>query len=346
MRQSHCPWLAAAVLALCGTPAFTQTPPPKPPTPPQTARENLAAPTGVAATVNGQPILEAAVQRGLERVPPDKRAQARPEILDFLIDNALIEQHLKQLSINVETKEIDKKIEDMKAEVKKQGKEFAKVLQDIKLTEAELREHITADLRWDKFALKEATEAKLRELFTANREMFDGSMVRARHILLVPPANDAQAGEKAVTQLKEFKKQIEAKVAEGLAKLPKTTDNLAREKARTTLLDDAFAAVAKEKSACPSKQQGGDVSWFQRAGFMVEPFSKTAFALKPFEMSDVVKTQFGYHLILVTDRKPGRDVKFEAVKDDVREIFCDRLRESIVSQVRQRSKIVITPAAR
>ena len=55
---------------------------------------------------------------------------------------------------------------------------------------------------------------------------------------------------------------------------------------------------------------------FQGVGFMVEPFSRPAFALKPFEMSAPVKTQFGYHLILVTDRKPGRDVKFEEVEGD------------------------------
>ena len=76
------------------------------------------------------------------------------------------------------------------------------------------------------------------------------------------------------------------------------------EKKRQTLLDEAFAALAKEKSACPSKLKGGDVDWFQGVGFMVEPFSRAAFALKPFEMSEPIKTPFGYHLILVTDRKP------------------------------------------
>ena len=76
-----------------------------------------------------------------------------------------------------------------------------------------------------------------------------------------------------------------------------------REKARCKLIDDAFAEEAKKLSACPSKIQGGDVGWFDRTGVMVESFAKTAFALQPYQMSDVVQTQFGYHLILLTERR-------------------------------------------
>ena len=52
---------------------------------------------------------------------------------------------------------------------------------------------------------------------------------------------------------------------------------------------------------------------------MVEPFAKAAFALKPYEMSEVVKSPFGYHLILTVERKPGREVKFEDMKDVAKE---------------------------
>jgi peptidyl-prolyl cis-trans isomerase C len=78
---------------------------------------------------------------------------------------------------------------------------------------------------------------------------------------------------------------------------------------------------------------------------MVEPFAKAAFALKPHEMSDVVSTQFGHHLILVTERKAGKETKFEEVKEEVKEVYCERLRQDLCAQLRQRSKIVITPAA-
>jgi peptidyl-prolyl cis-trans isomerase C len=77
---------------------------------------------------------------------------------------------------------------------------------------------------------------------------------------------------------------------------------------------------------------------------MVEPFARAAFALKPYEMSDVVATKFGYHLILVTDRRPGRDTKYEDVKEVVKEVYSDRLRENLAGQLRPNAKIVITPA--
>jgi len=73
---------------------------------------------------------------------------------------------------------------------------------------------------------------------------------------------------------------------------------------------------------------------------MVEPFSKAAFALRPFQMSDIVQTQFGYHLILLLDRKPGKDVKFEDVKANVKDVYLDRMRESLVQGLRSKARIV------
>jgi peptidyl-prolyl cis-trans isomerase C len=129
-----------------------------------------------------------------------------------------------------------------------------------------------------------------------------------------------------------------------MAKLPPTTDNLAKEKARIAILDETFAIIAKDKSTCPSKDQGGDVGWFTRDGVMVENFSKTAFGLTPYLLSDPVKTQFGYHLILTTEKKPGKEVKFEELKGEAKEYFAEKLRERMSEHVRKFSKITIYPA--
>ncbi len=152
-------------------------------------------------------------------------------------------------------------------------------------------------------------------------------------------AKDAQV------KLTAIRKQIDDEVAAEMAKLPASTDNLAREKERMKLLDKSFAAAAAKDSTCPSKASGGDLGdWFPRVGKMVEPFARAAFALKPYEMSDIVVTEFGYHLILAVDSKPGREVKFEDVKPFVLEVYGERLREAIVSSYKPRSKIEIQAA--
>jgi peptidyl-prolyl cis-trans isomerase C len=128
-----------------------------------------------------------------------------------------------------------------------------------------------------------------------------------------------------------------------MAKQPPAPDALAKEQARAKLLDEAFAAAARDKSACPSKEQGGDVGSFYRVSNMVEPFARAAFALKPYQMSDLVRTQFGFHLILVLERQPGKDVKFDELKEDVKAVYAERLRESLVAQLRPRASIVLSP---
>jgi hypothetical protein len=350
MRSAVGTCLAALLGAwLCATASAQQQPAPLPPSAPPQQAAPLAAPTGLAATVNGQPITETAVQRGLKRVDPARHAEARPEIVNFLVDNAIIDQYLLQLNQPADPKEVAARLERIKADIKKitdtrPEQTFEKVLKDLLLTEDELKAQISADIRWDRYASAQATDKVLQEFFNTNKEIFDGSMVRARHILLTAPTGNAQAAEQAKSQLAGFKQQIDKEVADGLAKLPPGGDALTREQARTKLLEDSFVVLATKHSSCPSKAQGGDVDWFPRAGGMVEPFAKAAFALKPYQMSDLVQTQFGFHLILVTDRKPGKETKFEDVKDEVKEVYCDRLREAVCAQLRPRATIVVNPA--
>jgi parvulin-like peptidyl-prolyl isomerase len=309
------------------------------------ADSRVSAPaTAVAATVNGQPIPEIALARSLRGVPAAKQAEARKEILDYFIDNVLLDQYLQQVRVEVAAQDVDARFRELRDGVIKNGQTFEKFLEQTMLTEELLRAEITAFLRWEKYCEAQINDKELRDLFNKNQEMFDGSMVRARHILLTPPTGDAQAAERGKQRLTQFKEQVEAEAAKGLAQLPQGTDNLAREQTRCRLYEDAFAALARRESACPSKEQGGDLGWFPRSGSMVEPFASAAFALKPYTLSDVVATPFGYHLILLTGRRPGKETKFDDVKEVVREAYCDRLRESLCSKLRPQAKIVIHQA--
>ncbi|MCI0456785.1 MAG: peptidylprolyl isomerase [Gemmataceae bacterium] len=316
-------------------PASTPVPAPTPPAPPAPPPPPPA--TAVAATVNGLAIPELAVYRATLRDAPGQRDKMRGEVLEFLIDNALIDQYLEQLKVAIDPKEVETKLQQIKDEMK--GLDWEKICGNLHLTEADLRTQIRSSLRWDKFVDQYANDKTLKEFFDTNKAMFDGSRMRARHILLKP---DAKATEEAKGKLLAIKKQIEEQVAAGM-KAVTSQDKLEQEKARMKLLEDAFAGAAAKESVCPTKKEGGELGWFPRAGMMVEPFAKAAFALKPFEMSDVVTSEFGLHLILATGHNAGKEVAFDSMKEIVREVYGDRLREAVISRVRPQARIVINP---
>lgn len=344
----------AASMLLVGAfalPLFAQTPPVTPPAPVGTAsvkdepKAPAPRPVGNAATVNGQALTEVSVARALRAIPEADRAKARPEIVNFLVENLLIDQYLTALKLAADPKEVDAQFADFKKEVLKAGQEYAKVLDNMWMTEAELKEQIGNQIRWEKFVAQQGSDEQLQKVFAGSTEVFDGSRVRARHVLvMVPPGSPSNKVAEAAAKLTAVKAQIEKAAAEGAAKIDPSLDNLAKEQKKSRLTDDAFQAAAKDFSDCPSKRDGGDLNWFPRSGSMVEPFAKAAFGLKPYVVSDPVTTEFGVHLIMVTNRRPGEPTKFAdpGVKDAVREYFSGKLREAIVGQRKPVSKIELT----
>jgi parvulin-like peptidyl-prolyl isomerase len=313
---------------------------------PKPASNGASPATTVAATVNGQVISELAIQRGLKGLPSENQAQARVGILNHLIDQTLLDQYLLQLRVEVTPKDLDARVQELRQEIKKSGKTLEKMLEELTLTEEELRNQLTAELRWEKFTDQHVTEQVLRDYFTKNPEMFDGTMVHARHILIAFPSGDAKAAEQAKQKLLTLKKQVEDQATGETAKLPPDANGEAREKTRVRAIDNAFSELARKESACPSKKQGGELGWFPRTGSMVEPFAKAAFALKPGEMSDVVETQFGCHLLLVTEKRPGKETKFDDVKEVVKDVYCERMGEAYCAQLRAKAQISINSTSK
>jgi peptidyl-prolyl cis-trans isomerase C len=98
----------------------------------------------------------------------------------------------------------------------------------------------------------------------------------------------------------------EAKKAEARTKIESLQTKLKK--------GENFDALAKEYSEGPSGPKGGDLGFFGR-GQMVKPFEETAFTMKPGQVSEMVETRFGYHLIMVTDRTPESTLSYEEIKD-------------------------------
>ncbi len=321
------------------------TPPPAgtpaPVVPAQPPAKPAVRPTGVAATVNGREIPEVAVWRALRQFPEAEHPTARKEILNHLIENALIDQYLDALKITVEPAEVDKLIGELKGELAKAKKDYAQELEAMMLTEAEFRAEVAAQMKWDKFVKQQGTDQALKAFYDKRPDIFDGTLVRARHILLpleTDPAKQA-AAKKTLLDIKAAVQAEEAK-AEAAAQ----GDALAKQQAKGKRAEEVFAEYAKQKSVCPSKVNGGDLQFFPRVGAMVEPFAEAAFKLNLYDMSDVVETEFGYHLILLTAKNPGKARKFEEVKEDVRAVYAMQLRTAVIGQMKPKAQITVNPA--
>ena len=114
------------------------------------------------------------------------------------------------------------------------------------------------------------------------------------------------------------------------------------------LAGEDFAALARENSDCPSASRGGDLGQFGH-GQMVKEFDEAAFSQEVGKVGDVVKTQFGYHVVLVTDKQEAKTVDFADVKDEIAfGISEERKRKAVgdfVQSVRSAAKIEFPSAA-
>ena len=136
------------------------------------------------------------------------------------------------------------------------------------------------------------TEKEIKSFYEFYNDAFkESKKVRARHILFRLGEKTSENDEKGV---KDRAKEILEKARHG----------------------EDFAALAKQYSEGPSRSGGGDLGYFE-AGKMEGPFEEVAFKLKKGEISDLVRTRFGYHIIKVEDIKEPRTKPLEEVRDEI-----------------------------
>jgi peptidyl-prolyl cis-trans isomerase C len=284
---------------------------------------SIAAPPPVAV-VNGEPIprseLDAALAQRPPVVTPLTAAQDRElkeEVLQALIDERLIRQFLSKTMPPVAKEEIDRQVGTMQRGLAAQNKPLDDYLKESHQTVEQLRTTMTLMRQWQAFAAKKTTESDLRTYFTDNRDFFDKTTVHAHHILLALAPNAPPAEREAARQ------------------------KLAAMRADIVAKKISFADAATKNSQCPSASRGGDLDFITRKWMVEEPFAKAAFALKVGEVSEVVTTDFGLHLILVTERKAGTPATFDAVADQVLECAREELRQATLRDLRRAAKVEI-----
>jgi peptidyl-prolyl cis-trans isomerase C len=278
----------------------------------------------VAAVVNGEAITVAELDTALKQLPAPvtpvstlQKRQQRMEALQALIDDKLVRQFLKQNGPKVEPAEVERQYAALIASQKAQGKSIEEYLKENELTPAQVRESFLRMMQLARFVEGQATADRLRAYFDANRDLFDKTTVRTSHIVLRIGANATPAErQKAIDKLRE----IRAELAAGKVQ---------------------FADAAKAHSQCPSAATGGDLGYIVRKFQADEAYARAAFSLKLGEVSDIVESESGLHLIWLTDRKPGKPARYEDTADDVRECFDAELKQNLVAELRKKAKIEV-----
>jgi peptidyl-prolyl cis-trans isomerase C len=277
--------------------------------------EEAQPPTDKAAVVNTTVITQAELDSQMRIVVDRLRSsgrlpdvaqldQIRSQVLENLIARELLYQESLKKGIKVSQDEINEQLINLKSQFPNEA-EFNQALTRMDLTEASIKEKIQRDLALKKLIEDEivpkvtVSESEIRAFYDNNPETFkQPERVKASHILIKvdPKADSAQKAE--------AKKKIDMVQA----KLQKGED---------------FGALAKKYSEGPSAPKGGDLGYFSR-GQMVKPFEDAAFAMKPGEVSGMVETRFGYHLIKVTDKTPEGTIPYADVKEKLGEFLKQR----------------------
>jgi peptidyl-prolyl cis-trans isomerase C len=313
----------AVLGALAALAALTGRVPAQAPATPIAAPQAGAKP---AALVNGEPIPMADVQTVLSQMPPSPtaltEAQQREQQLaavQVLVEQALMRQYLKNAKAPPPAPaEVQKEVTDLEVALRKDNKmTLAEFLKETGQTEAQLRADIALQLQWRTYVHPRLTEPGLKAYYDANKVFFDKVFVQASHIL-IRLAPNASAVEKQAAKIKL--EQLRAEIVAGK-------------------LD--FAEAARKFSDCPSKANGGDIGPFPYKFAVLEPFAKAAFAMKKDEISGVVATDFGLHLIKVTNRDNGQPSDFAKIHDQVKEICARELYQNIVTEQRRTARVEI-----
>jgi len=281
----------------------------------------------VAAVVNKDIITLSEVEQRaapeLERLAterdPKKRAEERQKLLrrvtDQLVGEKLMDEEIKAMGLAASDREVDQAIDDV---LRQNNIESREVLEERigaeGMTMKAYREVLGGQMsRMKLVQLKVSPRVKLSEAdlkaeyaqYTKNER--GDAEVHARHILLQLPRNAPPE------QVAAARKRAEAIVAE----------------ARRPGMD--FEALARARSEGPSAAEGGDLGFFRR-GQMVPAFDKVVFALQVGQVSDPVRTDFGWHVIKLEEKRAVPVPKFDEVKEQLAEKLRREKTEKFVEQ--------------
>lgn len=284
---------------------------------------------GPVALVNGKEIdktrfyaeLDKAAKHGA-KIPPERVARIRANILNRMIEEELIEQAVQEEKIVISKSDLKKAYEAYRSKFKSDD-QFDNYLKHGKHSEGTIKDRIEKKKSLEKLIDKRGslrvTKAEIEEFYAKNQKFyFEKEAVHARHILFkLKPDAEKNDQSRAMAKVERVQKLIKKGVN--------------------------FETLAKEFSEGPTGPKGGDLGFFRR-GQMVKPFEDAAFALQVNDVSGPVRTKFGYHLIQVIERREESQKPLAEVKEQIRSSLKNKRffqeRRKLLENLKKEAKVV------
>ncbi|KZB92310.1 foldase [Bacillus sp. VT 712] len=215
-------------------------------------------------------------------------SQGGTDVLDSMIEQKVINKEAEKKSVTISEKELDKELDAL---ITSYGGEdtFNQALEANGIKESEVKKDLETNLKAKKLVEDtiDISEDEMKSYFDENKDSFDQpEQVKASHILV--------KDEKTANEVKK-------NLSDG----------------------EKFAELAKEYSTdTASKEDGGDLGYFSKED-MVQEFSDAAFDLNVNEISEPVKTEYGYHVIKVIDKKAAQDANYENSKEEIKQLLLE-----------------------
>lgn len=304
----------------------------------------------IAVTINGVDIPQSEIDKLVQsqlkiiakqsaQLPPtlveQYEKQLREQFLEQTIRRHLLDQKVKEANIVITDEEVMSMIEEIATSQKEplSIEEFKKKMAEYGQSFDEVKEEVREGLARNKFMQShwagkiDVTEEDARKYYDENPKQFEQpEQVRASHILIKPELVDPNIDPNADPN--EAKAMAKAKAEDLLKQIKEGAD---------------FAELAKAHSNCPSAPQGGDLGFFPR-GETTPAFENTAFELEIGQFSEIVETEYGYHIIKTTDYKEAGITTFDQAKDNIIKQLTQKkqseLAEEYIESLKAKANIV------
>ena len=292
----------------------------------------------IVAIVNGEIITLSELDRQRSRLRHEtdtttnpwgngaKVFESRRVILDRLIEEKIIDQQCKKLAIRVSPRDIDAAIEDVKRMNAVSEEQLKMALMADGLSWEDYRQELMKQIQRAKLASQvvrqefAVDDERLKEFYLQHIERFkEPDQIRVSHILIVIPLD---ADDLLVEALRHTGEMILDKLSRG----------------------EDFGELARLYSDDASAKNGGDLGFFKR-GELLPQIERITFNLHPGQFRDLIRTNMGFHIVKVTDRKEGRVIPYEEVMEKVRNQYAQeesqRLYKAWLQEVKARSFIEV-----